>query len=338
MVDGAAHAGCIDGHAHLAPLSFLNVVQASAKSLKVEVDRTPQGHALRFPNMPELRPAGGRLVELAPRAEWMASEGVTRQITAAWLDIVGYTLPPQVEVDWVRLLNEHMAAETAAAGDGFSALATVPLRSGAAAATELEYAVRKLGMVGVMVPSDPVDVDVAAAELEPLWEAAAALDVPVLLHGATHSKWAAFGPPYLGYSLGRTFDTSVLVAKLLLAGVLDRHPKLRLVLCHGGGALPYVIGRIEDGYQRGTDKRAELQRHGPTDYMTDLYYDSVTLNERSLRFLMDFVGADHIMLGSDYVWGPMAGEFAGPAEAASADDGELASIRRGTAEGLFGRS
>jgi aminocarboxymuconate-semialdehyde decarboxylase len=329
------HRGSIDGHAHLVPLSFLNVIQASAKSLGVEVERTADGHAVSFPNLPKLRPAGGKLVDLAGRDEWMASVGAKRQVTGAWTDMVGYTLPAKRELEWVRLLNEHMAAEAASAGDAFSALATIPMRSGDAAAEELEYAVNTLGMVGAMLSSDPVDIDVAAPELESFWEEAAALDVPVMLHGASHSKFASFGPPYLGYSLGRTFDTSILVAKLVLGGLLDRHPKLRLVLCHGGGALPYLIGRIEDGYQRGTDKTAQLERHGPTDYLPDLYYDTVTLNERSLRFLMDFVGAGHIILGSDWVWGPMAGEFAGPTEAV-ASEVELSAIRSGTAESLFG--
>jgi aminocarboxymuconate-semialdehyde decarboxylase len=332
-----AHAGCIDGHAHMAPLSFLNVVQGSAKALGVKVERTDDGHSITFPNMPPLRAAGGRLVDLEGRNEWMASEGVTHQITGAWLDIVGYTLTAKRELEWVHLLNEHMAAEVGAAGDKFYALATVPLRSGDAAAHELEYAVTKLGMAGAMLPSDPADVDVASPALDSLWATAARLDVPVLLHGATHSKWDRFGPSYLSYSLGRTLDTTVLASKLILAGVLDRHPDLKLVLCHGGGALPYVIGRIEDFYQRGTDKVADLERHGPTDYLPSLYYDTVTLNERSLRMLIDFVGAGHIMLGSDYVWEPMASELAGVAEKVG-DSAEVDSIRHGTAQGLFGLS
>ena len=267
----------------------------------------------------------------------MESENVTHQITGAWLDIVGYTLTAKRELEWVHLLNEHMAAEVAGAGDKFRALATVPLRSGDAAARELEFAVTELGMTGAMLPSDPADVDVASPTLESFWATAAQLNVPVLLHGATHSKWDRFGPPYLGYSLGRTLDTTVLASKLILAGVLDRHPDLKLVLCHGGGALPYLIGRIEDFYQRGTDKLIDLDHNGPTDYLPSLYYDTVTLNERSLRMLIDFVGAGHIMLGSDYVWGPMASEFAGVAEKVS-DAAEVDSIRHGTAEGLFGLS
>ena len=332
-----AHAGCIDAHAHLAPRSFLEDVARSATAFGVTVEHTEQGHAVKLPGMPGLRPASGRLVELGVRRDWMASQNVTHQVTGAWLDVVGYTLPPKAEAEWVHLLNEHMAEDVRAAGPSFRALATVPLRSGDAAAKELEWAVDNGSMVGAMVPSDPVDVDVADPSLESFWATAARLGVPVLLHGATHSKWDAFGPPYLAYSMGRTVDTTVLAAKLVLGGVLDRNPGLKLVLCHGGGALPYLIGRVEDGYQRGIERRdgLELALGGPTAYLRRMFYDTVTLNEPSLRMLIDFVGSGRIMLGSDWVWGPMAQEFAGPVERTAHGD-ELNDIRRTTAEGLFG--
>ena len=246
-----AHVNCIDGHAHVAPFSFLNVVAGAAKPLGVKVERRADGHAIEFPHMPKLRPAGGRLVELENRAGWMASHGVTHQVTDAWLDIVGYTLSARREVEWVHLLNEHIAAEVAGAGDAFRALATVPLRSGDSAVRELEWAVNEGGMVGAMVPSDPVDVDVADPSLDSFWATAARLGVPVLLHGASHSKWDAYGPSYLAFSLGRTFDTTVLAAKLILSGVLDRYPMLKLSLCHGDGALSFVIGRTQDSTHGG---------------------------------------------------------------------------------------
>ena len=144
-----AHVNCIDGHAHVAPLSFLNVVAGAAKPLGVKVERTADGHAIEFPHMPKLGPAGGRLVELENRAGWMVSQSVTHQVTGAWLDIVGYTLSARREAEWVHLLNEHIATEVAGAGDAFRALATVPLRSGDAAARELERAVSEGGGRGL---------------------------------------------------------------------------------------------------------------------------------------------------------------------------------------------
>ncbi len=334
-----AYTNCIDGHAHLAPLSFLNEVAKAPKAFGVKVERTDSGHAVSLPYMPKLRPAGGRLVELERREDWMTAEGVTHQVTGPWLDIVGYTLPAKKEIEWVHLLNEHLAASASSAGDAFRALATVPLRSGDAAARELEWAVNEAGMVGAMLSSDPVDIDVADPSLESFWAMAAKLGVPVLLHGASHSKWDDFGPSYLAYSMGRTLDTTILAAKLILGGILDRNPTLKLALCHGGGALPYLIGRVEDGYQRGIERRDgyELEMGSPSAYLPKMYYDTVTLNERSLRMLIDFVGSGHIMLGSDYVWGPMAQEFVAPV-LRTVDDKEMPNILHVTAENLFGIS
>ena len=213
----------------------------------------------------------------------------------------------------------------------------MPLRDGDLAARELEYAVSTLGMSGTMVPSDPVDIDISDSSLEPLWAAAESLNVPVLLHGATHSKWANVGPPYLAFSLGRTLDTTILATKLILGGLLDRYPNLKLMLCHGGGFLPYQIGRVHGAYVRGTEKVAQLKLEGPESYLPMLYYDTVTLNPRSLRLLLDLAGSEHVMLGSDYVWEPMGGGIKDAVQAAGLPQQQLDDIYSNAAAKLFRR-
>ena len=82
---------------------------------------------------------------------------------------------------------------------------------------------------------------------------------------------------------------------------------MKLLLCHGGGSLPYLIGRLEVAYRRGMEKVTELEKGGPEAYMPMLYYDTVTINPRSLRLLLDLAGPEHVLLGSDWVWAPMSG-------------------------------
>ena len=330
-------AALVDTHAHIAPLSFLKEVHKSARAFGVEVTEAAGGYALTFPNIPPLRPANGNLIQTQGRLPWMDQMGIASQHMGIWLDIQGYSLPADKEQSWVHLLNEHLAQAARDGGERFQAVAAVPVRNGQHAERELEYAVNTLGMTGAMLASDPVDVDLADPGFEPFWAAAEALNVPVLLHGATHSKWGRVGPPYLGFSLGRTFDTTVLVAKLLLGGLLDRYPRLKLMLCHGGGFLPYQIGRIQYGYTRGTDKVADLQRDGPEAYMPMLYYDTVTLNARSLALLLDLVGSSHIMVGSDFVWDPVSGPLLTAVEALHPDAQQLADICCNTAQSLFSR-
>ena len=328
---------CIDGHAHFVPPGFLAEVGRSASAFGVDVEVTSQGVAITFPGMPPLRPVGGALADLEPRTGWMDDEGVEVQYTGAWLDVQGYGLPAEQELEWVRLLNEQMAGAVEGTEGRFRALATVPLRDGERAAAELQYAIDTLGMAGAMVASDPLDIDVASPQMEPFWATAELLGVPVLLHGATHSRWAHYGPPGLAFSLGRTFDTTVLAAKLLIGGLLHRHPALKLTLCHGGGALPYLISRLQEGYRRGTERVAELERGALDAYLPLLYYDTVTMGEHSLRLLLDTVGASHVLLGSDYVWEPMIGDFSDTAREACGTLEELQEVWSGTASRLFSR-
>ena len=273
-------------------------------------------------------------MDLNSRREWLESAGVARQYVAPWLDIHGYSLPADKAADWARLLNTHIARCTAEAGSAFQPVATVPLSDGEAAARELEFAVNTLDIRGAMLPSDPVDIDVADPGFEPLWAAAEELAVPIFLHGASHSKWEQVGASSLGFSLGRTLDTSVLAAKLILGGLLDRHPKLKLVLCHGGGFLPYQVERLCEGYRRGSDKLVDLELGDPEAYLSRLYYDAVTLNARSLQLLIDLAGSEQIMLGSDFVWGPN-GDMMGGLRQLGLSDKAHDDICRGTALNLF---
>ncbi len=327
----------IDVHAHIAPVGFLKEVQKSARAFGVEVEETPQGYAVTFPHIGKLRPTTPGLVDTAPRVPWMQAQGLGTQYLAAWLDVAGYSLPTDTAVSWSRLLNEHIA-QAARQGDGqFKSLAILPIQDGQKAAAELEHAVTRLGMSGTMVPSDPLDMDLARPDLEPLWEAAEALKVPVLLHGATHSKWTKVGPSYLAFSLGRTLDTSILAAKLVLLGIFDRHPGLKLVLCHGGGFIPYQMARMEEFYHRGTGKAIELERGGPEAYLPLMYFDTVAMNAPSIRLLIDSVGSDHVMLGSDWVWDAPPDLISGEAKAAAPNPQQYADICCNTALRLFGQ-
>ena len=327
--------GYIDVHAHIAPTSFLKEAQKSVKAFGVDVQETDAGYALTFPGFPTLRAAGGSLSDLVARSEWMKEQGVGSQYLAAWLDIQGYTMPPDKEADWVRLLNEHMVQTAKDGGPAFRTIAAVPMQDGEKAARELEYAVKTLGMLGVMLPSDPADVDVADPSLEPFWAAAEDLDVPVMLHGASHSKWPLVGPSFMAFSMGRTLDTTILAAKLIHSGLLDRHPNLKLMLCHGGGSLPFLIGRIDVAYRRGMEKLTDLKKDGPEDYMPMLYYDTVTVNPRSLKLLLDLAGPEHVLLGSDWVWAAMSGGLMDSVANVGLDQADQDRITRGNALDLF---
>ena len=326
----------IDTHAHLVPPTLVEEARKSGKSLGVRVEDTPQGAALQFEGLVPLRPPSGNLAKLEPRLEWMDKQGISTQFVASWLDIQGYTLKPESAATWARLLNEHLVEDAAAFHkDRFRTLATVPVQDGELAARELDYAVNKLGMLGVMLAADPIGQDIAKESFEPFWAAADHLGVPVVLHPPTHGFGATIKPAYLSTSLGRTIDTTVTAAKLILGGLLDRYSHLKLVLVHGGGFLPWQMARIDNNYKRGMSGPKELKREGPTDYLPLLYYDTVTMSPPAIRMLRDVAGADHIMLGSDFVFSGAEEPLMEPVEHAGLRPAEVASISYKTAQQLF---
>lgn len=325
----------IDTHAHIVPPTLVDEARKSGASLGVTVEDTDNGPALQFDGLVPLRPLAGSLAQLEPRLEWMDKQGLGIQILASWLDIHGYTLAADNAATWARLFNEHLAQTIASHQDRFRGLATVPIQDGALAAKELEYAVTNLGMLGTMLAADPVDQDLSKDSFEPFWAAAEDLGVPVVLHPPTHGFGGNIKPSYLTFSLGRTLDTTITAAKLILGGLFDRHPRLNMVLVHGGGFLPYQAARIDQGYRSGQGRPTELQRDKPSDYLPLLYYDTVAISAEAVRMLRDIAGAGHIMLGSDYVFSGTEENLVGQVEEAGLEPGEARLICCQNAQRLF---
>ena len=291
----------IDSHAHVVPPTLVDEARRSGATLGVTVEDTDRGPALQFDGLVHLRPVGG-LARLEPRLEWMAQQELSLQILGSWLDIQGYTLSAENAATWARLFNDHLAQLVHDHPGRFAGLATVPVQDGTLAARELEYAVKELGFLGVMLATDPVEQDLALESFEPFWDAVEELDVPIVMHPPTHGFGANIRPSYLAFSLGRTLDTTITTAKLILGGLFDRHPNLKMMLVHGGGYLPYQAARIDNGYRSGAGRPVDLQRDKPSDYLPLLYYDNVAVSSPAVRMMHDIAGTEHLLLGSDYVF------------------------------------
>lgn len=324
----------IDSHAHIVPPSLVDEARKSGAALGVSVEDTERGPALQFDGLVHLRPVGG-LARLEPRLEWLEQQGLGMQIIGSWLDIQGYTLSDENAATWARLFNEHLAGIVHAHPDRFAGLATVPVQDGALAARELEYAVRELGMLGAMLATDPMEQDLAKESFEPFWEAAEELGVPLVMHPPTHGFGASIRPSYLAFSLGRTLDTTITMAKLILGGLLDRHPNLKMMLVHGGGYLPYQAARIDNGYRSGAGRPVDLQRDKPSDYLPLLYYDNVAVSAPAVRMMHDIAGTEHLLLGSDYVFAGSQSSISANIDEAGFSSEQVDLICCGNARRLF---
>ena len=121
-------------------------------------------------------------------------------------------------------------------------------------------------------------------------------------------------------------DTTITATKLILGGIFDRHPELKIVLVHGGGYLPYQAGRIDQGYQTLQEKPSKLQRGNPSDYLSLLYYDTVAMSPQAVSMIRNIAGANHIVLGSDYVFSGPERSLMEPVERAGLTSSEVASV------------
>jgi aminocarboxymuconate-semialdehyde decarboxylase len=183
--------------------------------------------------------------------------------------------------------------------DRFQFLATLPAQAPDAAAKELERAVNDLGLAGGMIFSNINGDTLEQEKFWPIYEAAEALGVPLMIH-PTAPAFAAYMNDYRLVALvGFAYDTTMAAVRMVLAGVLDRFPKLTLVQTHLGGVLPYMAERVQRGYNVYPEIAGKLNRQ-PTDYFREMYLDTVLFDPDALQLGLAFAGADRVLLGSDH--------------------------------------
>jgi aminocarboxymuconate-semialdehyde decarboxylase len=184
--------------------------------------------------------------------------------------------------------------------DRFLAMATAPLQAPRLAAEELRYARDELGMVGVEIATTVAGVDLVSAQLDPFWSVAADLELLVLLHPMEPLPGIDLRKHFLHNIVGRPAETTIAIARMMMAGVFERHPGLRVCVVHGGGFLPYQIGRMQQGWQSMPGVADVDLSTPPMEVLRQLYFDTILHNPMALRYLIDLVGSDRIVLGSDY--------------------------------------
>jgi aminocarboxymuconate-semialdehyde decarboxylase len=292
----------IDVHAHYVPLDILEPLASRAADFGVSVVESPPGcQCLRFDYGLQIRPFFPKLIEpVAQRLASMDRTGIDRQVLSIWTDIFGYALPGPQRERWHRLLNDSLARLCAREPARFSWLASGALPDAAGAARELERCVRSEGAVGGVVAANVEGVNLGELDLDEYWACAQALGVPVFIHPAAPAPTPRTRLYALNQIVQYTFDTTLCVGSLIGSGVLDRFPKLELILSHGGGAITWLIGRFDCMHQRMDRKgQQDLALLSPSEYLTRLSYDTILHEPAALRYLIERVGADRVVLGSD---------------------------------------
>jgi aminocarboxymuconate-semialdehyde decarboxylase len=284
----------IDVHAHLVPEGVLTDVAAGrVRFPHVEVRTHENSHVVAFNGEAPTRPVAPGLTDLGRRRDWLDAQRIDRQLVGGWLDLFGYQLPADEGTDWADLLTESLVAQTRP-DDRLMPLGTVALQAPERAATALA-AQRAAGVPGVMIATRAGGRELDDPAYTPFWEAADETGAIVYLHpgfGAASDRYADFG---LVNGLARLEDTTVTLARMLYAGIPARYPGLKLIVAHGGAALPYVLGRLTRNHLMHPDSTAD-----PVESFGRLFFDSVVFDPGALEFLVAKAGPAKVLLGSDY--------------------------------------
>jgi aminocarboxymuconate-semialdehyde decarboxylase len=226
--------------------------------------------------------------------------GVDRVLLCPWVPLLYYDADPDDGLARARIQNEALARIVGERSDRVAALGALPLQDPAMAAAELRALMEEGVLRGVEVAASVRGVFLGDDRFEPFWEAAAATGALVFVHPTTRGfDSPAFQDYYLWNTVANPLETATTAAHMVVAGVMERHPDLRVLLAHGGGALLAVRGRMRHAHGFQPQASARLGE-SPEDSIRRFYFDTLTHDDQLLRALIDYAGADHVLLGSDY--------------------------------------
>jgi aminocarboxymuconate-semialdehyde decarboxylase len=225
---------------------------------------------------------------------------------AAGIDLAVLSCPPTLFLYWTdpataadaaRVVNDGIAAMVAQVPDRFAGVASLPLQDPRAAGGELRRAICQLGLKGAQVGPHAEGMPLDDDRLRPVLQTAVDLGVPLIVHPYYVGSTPSLDDFYLTNLQGNPWQTAVCASRLILSGALDALPTLDVALVHGGGHLPYQIGRLDHGYR----VRPEAQRPvlAPSSYLRRFHYDTLLYRPEATRWLIDQVGADRVLYGTD---------------------------------------
>jgi len=285
----------IDVHNHYYPPAYIDALRSGTSNVRITEDA--EGNPwLHYPGDYNIAVRGHRDIDY--RAGVLAELGVDTQVIS--LTTPGtHVESAATAARQASLVNDAFAAAVRDHKGRFAALATLPLNDPAASVRELERACTQLGMRGAMLFSNVNGVALADARYKPLYEAANALDAVLHIHPTSPVGVEAMTEYWLMPLVGFLMDTTLAAAKLVFAGVPEKFPRIRWVLSHLGGAIPYLAERLDRGFHAFKECRVNIPRP-PSEYLKKFYFDTVNFDRDALLLAIKFAGADHILAGSDY--------------------------------------
>ncbi len=290
----------IDVHAHLTPQCFWRATERGGDWHTIRREKDARGQQCAI--------VGGKRQVLPPRARWtpeerladMDSLGVNVQVVSPYVGFYNYQLEAAIAVATSRAYNDEIAEMARAWPQRFAGLGTLPMQDVRAAIVELERCMSKLGLKGAEINDHVNGRTLDEPEFRPFWKAAEQLGALIFFHQGGETLVSRRSTRYhLPNTIGNLVDRAVTFATLVSGGVMDECPDLKICLAHGGGYTCYGIGRLDRGWQVRAEARVHITKP-PSAYLQRFYYDCIVYTEPALRFLIDTVGVDRVVFGTDW--------------------------------------
>ena len=326
----------IDVHAHFVPPSVIETLAARGADFGIDLIETEPGcQCCKFPSGMQIRPFFETITNVDLRLADMDRQKIDHQVLTLWADIFGYELPPDKGAAWHGMMNDCLARLCEQTPERFSWMGSGPLQDAALAARELERTMGA-GAIGTMIAAHVNGRNLGDCDLDEFWAACIALGAPVFIHPVQPVAPPRAERYALNQIVAYTNDTTLTVGSLISSGVLDRFPALQIILSHGGGSVPFLIGRFDRMHQAADHKfTGVVAKKNPSDYLTRFHYDTILHHGPALRYLRDLVGADRMVLGTDVPFPPGDPDALGSPRAAAFSEADITRIAETNPRALF---
>lgn len=289
----------IDTHTHILTEETAALLRKEAPKVPVTITPVDAESATLDVGGAVYRPFPRGGFDLAHRLRDMDAMGVDVQVLSATPQTYLYNQDASLGATTAAVQNDQIAKLVKQNPQRFMGIATLPMQAPEKAADELKRAMTKLGLRGTMFASNIMGKNLDDPSLEPVWATAEELSAFVFIHPNNIAGADRMKSYYLNNLIGNPLDTTIGAACLYFGGVLDRHPKLTVVLAHGGGFTPYQAARWEHGWHVRPEPKKNIAKQ-PVGIAKRFYYDTILHSAPVLEFMIEHVGADRVMLGSDY--------------------------------------
>jgi aminocarboxymuconate-semialdehyde decarboxylase len=327
----------IDTHTHVLTEETAALLRKEAPKVPVTITPIDTASATLDVGGVAYRPFPRGGFDITHRLRDMDEAGVDIQVLSATPQTYLYNQEAALGAATAAIQNDQIAKLVNANPQRFMGIATLPMQAPEKAAEELKRAMTKLGLRGTMIASNIMGKNLDDPSFEPLWATAEQLGAFVFVHPNNVAGADRMKAYYLNNLIGNPLDTTIGAACLYFGGVLDRHPRLIVVLAHGGGFTPYQAARWEHGWQVRTEPKKNIAKQ-PVNIARRFYYDTILHSAAVLEFMIGHVGADRVMLGSDYPYDMGMMDCVKHVRSLNISDADKATILGARAETLLART